>query len=71
MTLIVNPGPVKEPVVMPKLDDPCPKCGAKLDFGYGLMGGGVGGYVFCSTDDCDFFVKEQDNEGVSEGEEKP
>lgn len=40
--------------------DACPKCGGETTFGYGLMGGGMGAYVVCLTDDCDFFEKEQD-----------
>lgn len=41
---------------------PCPKCGAELEMGYGLAGGGMGPYVFCSNEDCDYFVKFQDHE---------
>ena len=45
------------------LPDECPKCGARTEMGYGLMGGGMGVYVFCETDGCDFFAKRQDPEG--------
>lgn len=40
----------------------CPKCGAELFFGYGLMGGGVGAYEGCTDDDCDYFEKTPDPE---------
>lgn len=40
----------------------CPKCGAKTETGYGLMGGGCGPYVFCTVDTCDWMYKEQDEE---------
>lgn len=43
-----------------KLPDNCPKCGAENEHGYGLMGGGMGEYVFCSVEWCDFFQKVQD-----------
>lgn len=39
----------------------CPKCGAKTEPGYGLMGGGIGPYVVCFTEGCDFFAKQQDD----------
>lgn len=36
--------------------DTCPECGAKsLYTGFGLAGGGVGSYRFCTG--CDFFAK--------------
>ncbi len=43
----------------------CPKCQGPTDTGYGLMGGGVGPYVFCAGDEagddgCGWFYKEQD-----------
>lgn len=41
----------------------CPECGAPADTGYGLMGGGIGAYVFCTGDACDWFWKMQDEEG--------
>ncbi len=51
-----------------QLPEKCPKCGADLISGYGLMGGGIGLYVVCDTDGCDFFEKQQDAEaGVEEG----
>lgn len=45
------------------LPSACPKCGAPTLPGYGLMGGGIGAYVMCESDDCDFFAKQQDPEG--------
>lgn len=40
-------------------DRPCPVCGErKLIIGYGLMGGGMGGYEGC--DACDYWKKTQD-----------
>jgi len=41
----------------------CPECGAPAESGYGLMGGGVGVYAFCTDDACDWFWKCQDEEG--------
>ena len=39
----------------------CPKCGNKTVMtGYGLAGGGMGTYWSCETEDCDYFLKEQD-----------
>lgn len=38
----------------------CPRCGTHVTHGYGLMGGGIGAYVFCCDDSCDYFVKTQD-----------
>lgn len=39
----------------------CPKCGALLGIdeeGYGFAGGGgMGSYIFCPSDDCDWFYK--------------
>ena len=35
----------------------CPRCGAHRQHGYGLMGGGMGAYVFCTSDDCGYFEK--------------
>lgn len=35
----------------------CPECGGPLSFGYGLMGGGIGPYVLCVDDDCDWMEK--------------
>lgn len=46
--------------------DVCPKCGAGVIHGYGLMGGGMGPWVICETDSCTFFMKEQDLEGMDE-----
>jgi hypothetical protein len=43
--------------------DKCPKCGNEtLHYGYGLAGGGIGSYEYCSTDGCDHFHKTQDPE---------
>lgn len=39
--------------------DFCPTCGAATEFGYGLAGGGMGVYVYCPTDGCDYFAKHQ------------
>lgn len=36
----------------------CPKCGDEIASSYGLAGGGMGPYVFCLNDDCDYFVKQ-------------
>lgn len=41
--------------------DKCPKCGACLIYGYGLMGGGVGPYVLCDGDACDYFEKQPED----------
>jgi hypothetical protein len=38
----------------------CPKCGSELGQGYGLAGGGIGAYTYCTDDDCDYFDKVQD-----------
>lgn len=41
----------------------CPKCGNHtLEFGYGLCGGGIGAYSFCTTDGCEYFDKTPDPE---------
>lgn len=35
--------------------DQCPECGGRtLQHGYGLMGGGMGAYVFCTRKGCRF-----------------
>lgn len=39
----------------------CPECGSYCEQGYGLAGGGIGGYVACTV--CDYFYKEQDDGG--------
>lgn len=39
---------------------PCPKCGSNTEMGYGLAGGGVGPYVYCTNEACDYFEKFQD-----------
>lgn len=46
-----------------KIPAKCPKCGGKVSRGYGLAFGGMGEYVYCDSDACDFFDKEQDDEG--------
>ena len=40
----------------------CPKCDGAVDYGYGLWGGGMGAYVFCTVGGCEFFLKQQDDE---------
>jgi hypothetical protein len=42
--------------------NPCPKCGAQLEQGYGLAGGGIGPYEYCSSEQCDYFLKFPDPE---------
>jgi len=43
--------------------DTCPACGNKtLHHGYGLAGGGMGAYTYCTTDGCGEFDKFQDQE---------
>ena len=44
------------------MSGPCPKCGSETEMGYGLAGGGIGPYVFCSNTECDYFEKFQDAE---------
>jgi hypothetical protein len=48
------------------LPEKCPKCGEETVFGYGLMGGGMGSYVFCDTEGCDFFAKQQDKSATGQ-----
>lgn len=41
----------------------CPKCGiGELQNGYGLAGGGMGSYSYCTSIDCGYFDKVQDPE---------
>lgn len=40
----------------------CPKCGASIEIGYGLMGGGIGVYKFCRNEKCNWFWKRLDQE---------
>lgn len=40
----------------------CPKCGADIQLGYGLMFGGMGEYKFCENDECDWFWKREDRD---------
>jgi len=35
----------------------CPRCGAWIELGYGLMGGGFGPYKFCQNEACDWMWK--------------
>ena len=37
----------------------CPKCGAWIEHGFGLMFGGFGPYKFCRNDACDWFWKRE------------
>lgn len=41
-----------------KAEARCQLCGNKLGSGYGLAGGGMGSYTFCTA--CNFFEKQQD-----------
>lgn len=42
----------------------CPKCGGEVERGFGLMGGGYGPYVFCTSDnECDWMFKKQEEAG--------
>lgn len=41
----------------------CPKCGAFIELGYGLIFGGCGEYKFCSAEGCDWFWKREDTDG--------
>lgn len=34
-------------------DGRCPKCGERLQVGFGLAGGGHGVYEYCESDACD------------------
>jgi hypothetical protein len=43
----------------------CPRCGAELLHMYGLAMGGIGGYVVCETDRCDFERAAPDAESVA------
>lgn len=40
----------------------CPKCGAETEMGYGLAGGGIGVYEYCTNSKCDHFDKWPDPE---------
>ena len=45
------------------MSDKCPKCGNEsIESGYGLAGGGIGVYHYCTTDGCDYFDKTPDPE---------
>lgn len=39
----------------------CPQCGAELRHRYGLAGGGMGAYTYCTNDACDYFVKQRED----------
>ena len=41
----------------PSLPNECPKCGTQTGHGYGLAGGGIGPYVYCMGNNCDYFAK--------------
>ena len=43
-------------------EDRCPQCGEEVTWGYGCAGGGMGFYVFCTDEHCDYFHKIQDVE---------
>jgi hypothetical protein len=48
---------------MPMYFDKCPKCGNEsIEGGYGLAGGGIGVYLYCTTDGCSYFDKTPDPE---------
>lgn len=36
----------------------CPKCGSWISFGFGLMAGGCGPYMFCNNEECDWVRKD-------------
>lgn len=42
--------------------NPCPKCGSKLEMGFGLAGGGYGPYEYCTNDKCNHFTKWQEHD---------
>jgi hypothetical protein len=51
----------------------CPKCGSGTIAGYGLMGGGIGGYVMCDGEKsptCEWFYKRQDEDNQPPGQSK-
>lgn len=51
------------------MKDTCPKCkNETLEFGYGLAGGGIGVYTFCTTEGCDYFDKTPDPELSTDAE---
>lgn len=50
---------------------PCPKCGKDtLDMGYGLAGGGLGPYMYCTDEGCGHFDKFQDPEFLDDPQPK-
>lgn len=63
LTAIVCGG--EAPPESESLPDVCPKCGANTEHGYGLAGGGFGPYVFCTSDSCEFFAKQQERDEES------
>ena len=38
----------------------CPKCGSKVELGYGLAFGGFGVYQYCDNLECDWHVKDRE-----------
>ena len=41
-------------------DGKCPSCGATLQTGFGLAGGGYGVYEYCASDECNRVVTKTD-----------
>jgi len=63
-------------VPIPPPGPTCPKCGTPTCEGYGLAGGGLGAYVHCSADACDYFEKfpefgEAARDGINDPDFKP
>jgi hypothetical protein len=55
----VHIDPAHKPADMPECgatDGLCPKCGAVLQQGFGLAGGGFGVYEYCDSDECNAVV---------------
>ena len=40
----------------------CPVCGEEIEEGYGLCGGGIGTYWFCSENMDHYFTKKEDHD---------
>lgn len=60
----IDPAPgVKVVDALPDHDAPCPECGGELFYGYGLAGGGMGGYVSCDGCDALWKVMEDPEDG--------
>lgn len=50
---------------VPPEDEKCPICKTPLDSdctGYGLAYGGMGAYMWCANDDCNWFYKTLDSD---------